>query len=400
MIRSFFFILLIANSAFAQVTKVGNDTLIDIATWNTEWFGDASNGPTDENLQYANIKNIIQKTDIDVWALCEVSATNIFSSLLTDLTAYTGELSSFSQTQKTALIWKKNKFAFVSATAVSDASEPNFNYAFVSRPPLEVVLKTINSTYTDTIYFYVLHLKANTGSADQESYNRRKDASTYLKKYLTNAVRKNRKVVVLGDFNDDLDASVVKINSNYLATPLANFIADTANYFSPSLRLSILGQSSYPNFNPPNMIDHIVNSRLLSDSFYVQNSAVVLSQLSSQVAGYLNNTTDHYPVMARYNFKRYPKPADTTSSGLNDSGLHGSFSLFPNPNNGVFYINTNSQTNNSYQVNIYNSLGELVHSSNTENQTITLPVGIANGVYTVTISKMQYTSKQKLVLLR
>ncbi len=52
----------------AQAPKLGSDTLLDIATWNVEWLGNSSNGPTDENMQYNNVKDLIGQTDFDVIA--------------------------------------------------------------------------------------------------------------------------------------------------------------------------------------------------------------------------------------------------------------------------------------------------------------------------------------------
>ena len=54
--------LLLSNVLMAQVTKVGNDTLIDIASWNVEWFCDLQNGPSNEVTQFNNVKNVITNT--------------------------------------------------------------------------------------------------------------------------------------------------------------------------------------------------------------------------------------------------------------------------------------------------------------------------------------------------
>jgi hypothetical protein len=180
------------SAAFAQVTKVGNDTLLDVAGWNIEWFGDLTNGPSDEALQFNNVKSVLKNTDIDIWGLAEVSNPTTFSTLLNDLAVYDGVLSGYSQTQKTALIWKKSKFDLVSSASVLT----EYSYDFASRAPLEVALKSKDNNITDTLYFYVLHFKANTGSQTEKvtSYNRRKNAAGYLKTYL-DVNRKNKKLI-------------------------------------------------------------------------------------------------------------------------------------------------------------------------------------------------------------
>lgn len=390
-----FCLSIIAN---AQVTKVGNDTLIDVACWNVEWLGDADNGPSNETLQYNNVKDVLTKTDMDVWGLAEVSNSTTFYNLLLALSAYDGTESSYSQTQKTALVWKKAKFDLISYTNINDASQPDFYNAFAGRYPLEVVLKTKGGNAVDTLYFYVVHLKANSGSGDQDSYNRRKNASVYLKKFL-DTQRRNKKVIVLGDWNDDVDRSVVMINSSYLESPFQNFVNDSAKYLFTSLSLSLAGETSYPNFNPKNMIDHQLNSRALSDSFYVKRSAAVMKQLSTQISGYTNNTSDHYPVYARYNFKRYPKvtPVDTPHSGLNSWDVAGGLNIYPNPANKQVYL---SEPLNLTSASLIDQSGRSVPLpiAGIQQQMLVLPEGLTAGVYVLYLQTSEGVITRKLQL--
>lgn len=379
--------------AQAQVTKVGNDTLLDIACWNVEWFGDATsgNGPNNEPLQYANVKSVLQNADIDVWGLAEVSNTNTFATLLAELTDYSGLESSYSQTQKTALIWKKSMFTLLGSTNISDVTEPNFSNAFAGRAPLEVALATKGNAIKDTIYFYVVHLKANSSGDNQPNYNRRKDASAYLKKYLDNN-RKGKKVVVLGDWNDDVDASVIKVSGSYLETPFANFINDSANYFFTSRALSFAGETSYPNFNPKNMIDHMLNTKALLDSFYIQNSCMVLKQLSAQITSYTSSTSDHYPVMSRYNLKRYLKsevpdttPQDTTPpTGLSVISGNIIMHCYPNPASGKLFVETLDKINS---LELYALTGQLLFTAqpNATHYTLLFPEKTISGIYLLKI---------------
>ena len=55
-----------------NIPKIGNDTLLEVGAWNIEWFGDTGYGPTDETLQFNNVKAVIEKTDLDVLALEEM----------------------------------------------------------------------------------------------------------------------------------------------------------------------------------------------------------------------------------------------------------------------------------------------------------------------------------------
>ncbi|MFN5885646.1 MAG: hypothetical protein ACK445_09925 [Bacteroidota bacterium] len=89
--------------AKAQVPKIGVDSLLDVACWNVEWFGNTSNGPTNEALQFDNVKQVLVNTDFDVWGLCEVSEFSTYMNLQSQLPKYESILASYSQTQKTAL---------------------------------------------------------------------------------------------------------------------------------------------------------------------------------------------------------------------------------------------------------------------------------------------------------
>lgn len=286
----FFFGLNLSLVNAQNFPKLGNDTLLDVACWNVEWFGDVSNGPSDETTQFNNVKALLDKTDIDVFALEEVSNLNTYTNLSNQLaTKYETYISSFSATQKMALYWRKSMFDVIGPQTQDILTGEMFTFA--SRPPLQVCLKTLGGTKTDTIYFIVVHLKA---MSDLDSYNRRKSASALLKTYVeTNLVGK--KYIILGDWNDDLDASTYQNQE----TPFKNFL--DAKYTFPSKELTDIGKSSYA-FNV-NMIDHLMNSKTL-DSFYYTGSARVFDNAGTYADNFSQNTSDHWPVYAFYNWKR------------------------------------------------------------------------------------------------
>ncbi len=304
----------------AQVPKLGNDTLLDIACWNTEWLGNTSNGPSDEQLQYDNVKLVMNNTDIDVWGLCEVSDNTTYTNLVNQLPRYQSVISTFSQTQKTALFYRSSMFDIISTQQV--LTESQYNYDFAGRTPLEVVLKTKNAAVIDTIYFYVVHLKA---ISEQESYNRRKNAAAHLKTFLE-VNRAGKKTVVIGDWNDDLDIATF----GSLETPFKNFLSDTARYFFTTYPLSLAGKKSYAFING-SMIDHQLISKPLK-SFYVEGSSVVLDQMPTFISNFSNNTSDHYPVLSFFNLKRY-----TSNVSIDENRLLP-VELFISPDGNYLYI--------------------------------------------------------------
>jgi len=241
-----------------NIPKIGNDTILDIGEWNIEWFGDTGYGPTDETLQFNNVKAVIEKTDLDVLALEEMSNPASFISLTNSLPNYSSVNSTFSQTQKMCLFYKKNMFNFINAEHILASS----NYDFASRQPLMVSLATKgDSLNIDTMYFVVVHLKANsdaTAARKLESYNRRKRASDALKIYIETTLL-NKKYFILGDWNDRLDYS---IHNGIDTTPFKQLL--DAKYNFTTKPLADAGKSSYAFIN--GFIDHMLISPRL-DSF-------------------------------------------------------------------------------------------------------------------------------------
>lgn len=273
---------------FSQVPNYGNDNLLDVGCWNLEWFGSTGYGPTNEQLQFNNVKQVLNNTDIDLWGLTEVSSNTAYQQLLTDLPQYGGMLATYNQTQKTALLYKKELFEVISSNHILTSS--SFNYDFAGRPPLEIVLKTKSTYAPDTIYVVVIHLKAY---ADQESYDRRKGAATRLKNYYLNN-RLDKKTIVLGDWNDDLDESTF----NGIETPFQLFLDNPDDYFFPTKALSDAGKTSYA-FYSGSFLDHImVTTPLIAD--YVSGSANVLDMMPTYISNFSQNTSDHYPVISSF----------------------------------------------------------------------------------------------------
>ena len=278
-----------------NIPALGSDTSIDAACWNVEWLGDASNGPTNEKLQLNNATAVLTKTNLDLWALCEVSSPAVWDSIKKRMPGFSGTISTWSQTQKTALLFRDSLFKLLYSRHILAIYDREFAYG---RLPLEVALQAKIGGRTDTLYVIVLHLKANTGTTAEktESYDLRKRSSEALKDYLD--LQKSKKYLVLGDWNDDLDQSIY----NNLPTPFSKLLADTANYAFTSKALTLAGQRSTTGFS--NMIDHHLINRALKH-YYIQSSAAVFRP-DAYIIGYATNTSDHYPVWARFDFRRNP----------------------------------------------------------------------------------------------
>ncbi len=284
---------------FAVVPAKGASNTLDFGSYNIEWFGDPANGPTNEALQLSNVRDVISGSDLDIWGFEEVVDSAQFTSLRTQLTGYSGFVanspivvdgpayySDFSNTeQKVGILYKSSIATLLGAKIILKAND----YDFGGRPPMEVSLRVTLNGVTQDIIVIVLHMKCCT---DQTSYQRRVNASNALKAYL-DATYPTQKVWVIGDWNDDVDTSIMTGS----ASPFKNFVDATTTYRFPTKALSDAGVTSTVNYT--DMIDHHLFTNEV-DPTYVAGSAEVY-RVDQYIASYGTTTTDHYPVLSRYN---------------------------------------------------------------------------------------------------
>ncbi|MCD8446768.1 InlB B-repeat-containing protein [Tenacibaculum finnmarkense] len=304
--------------------KIAKDKTLDIVTWNIEWFGDQTNSPAAGNpnsdkIQKEKVKEVLLGLDADVIAVQEIADIILFKELVTELPAYDFILSNaFSYPnnttgtpQKLGFIYKKSVVNFKSSTPLLKAIHPYYNgndesaiqdfphptkasfFASGRLPFLMTADVTLNNT-TEEFSFIVLHARANNNSDAQNRYDMRKYDIEVLKKELdTNFSTKN--VVLLGDYNDDVDQTVVRVNTS--TSTYDAFIQDPTNYTITTTALSKAGFRSYPSF--PNLIDHITISNELNDN-YLSGSEKVHYELYNNE--YTKTASDHLPVSVRLKF--------------------------------------------------------------------------------------------------
>jgi endonuclease/exonuclease/phosphatase family metal-dependent hydrolase len=304
---------------FVTVPSQGSSTALDVASWNLEWFGDASNGPTNESLQQSNVHDVIAGTDADVWGLEEVVSQTAWNNLKAGLPGYAGVLASDANVtngsayysaseQKVALLYKTSIATLKSAKVILTANDNDF----AGRPPMEVTLSvTLNGTTQDLVVI-VLHMKAFN---DVTSWQRRQNASVALKSYL-DSTYPTQKVIVVGDWNDDVDTSITAGQPS----PYANFVGDPARYTFPTKALTDAGVASTVSFT--DMIDHQLATNELNAT-YVAGSAKVY-RVDSFIANYGTTTTDHYPVLSRWNYGGASPTVTVTSPNGGESWVGGS----------------------------------------------------------------------------
>ena len=279
------------------IPLLGTDSTLDIGTWNLEWFGDPSNGPSPEVRQLRNVTSLIDATGIDLWAVQEVGQVYQFDALASDLTAYGGLLatdpevvdgaayySDFGGNElKVGLIYRAGAITVDSARVILTG----YDHEFAGRPPLQVHLTVGDDSTATPLVVIVLHAKAGADAADRD---RRAAGSEALLAYLDERYPAAA-VLVLGDFNDDVDESITAGRPS----PYANFV-DSAGYAFPTAALSAAGESSMVFY--PDVIDHqLATDELMAH--YLEGTAAV-APAAEWIEAYAESTSDHFPVVARY----------------------------------------------------------------------------------------------------
>ncbi len=319
--------------------SISKEHTLDIVTWNVEWFGDASNGPVDDNLQMQNAKTLIETIDADLYALQEISNANLFESLVTNLEGYSGTIANFDQTQRTAYIYKEETIKVYQSQLIS--SGMNYSDWAAGRFPLELLIDATINGETREMYLYNIHAKAY---GEESDYNQRINASRQLKVFLDNQ-RRSANVMVLGDFNDE----ILQSTYNNLASPYKNFDDDT-EYTILTKSLEENGYTSYSRFS---MLDHILISSELEDEWFEGTERV---ENPNYIGNYLSETSDHYPVWTRF---LYGTPTNIEAeSQLNKSEM--GFILhpnYPNPFNPSTTISFELQTPANVEFQVVDVMG-------------------------------------------
>lgn len=303
---------------------------LDVVAWNLEWFGSTNYGPTNEALQKANIKTVVKTLNADLFTLVEVSNLSVFESVVAELNSegfvYKDTCSSRlsyedngEDGQRICFLYKPSVFSNVSARHMFQSLDDSLNNMltptvlanfpdeeksrFWASGRLPFILTadiSLPAQPLTNISFVGVHARANTSTNPTEAlsrYNMRKFDVEALRDSLA-VYYPDSAIIILGDFNDDLDFTVAN-NAGVLddVSSYEAYINDPTEYKLVSKKLSLNGKKSTTGFS--DMIDHLITTNELA-SQYIPNS-VRVGNPEAYIAAYGSTTTDHYPVMARFN---------------------------------------------------------------------------------------------------
>ena len=259
----------------------GDDSSLDIATWNIEWF--PKNGQT--TAEY--VGQILYQLDLDVLAMQELDDKTAFDQMVSELSNYTGYYES---------AW----FAGLAYIYKSDVVQINSIYEIYTTSPYWSAFPrspmVMDMNFMGENYFIINnHFKCcGDGNFDMDDESdeetRRYNAVNLLKEYIDTYLP-DKNVIVLGDLNDD----IAEPTQNNV---FQNILNDTENYTFVDYNIASGNSSdwSYPSW--PSHLDHILITNELFDEY--DNSDVLTIKIDDYLDGGWNeydyNVSDHRPV--------------------------------------------------------------------------------------------------------
>lgn len=264
------------NPFSACVVSFEQGENLEIATFNLEQFPKTNNTVT-------HTANLIKHLNADIIALQEVANEGALKQLTDQLVGWEYVISPEpKQSLALAYLIKKTEIARTEEdTTIWFNETENDDYYFPRAP---FVIKVVHRRSNQEFLLVNLHLKA---MGDKKSVERRRVASTMLKDYM-DAHYPDTFVLVLGDFNDELDEE----NTN--DEVFSNFTDDTENYRFADMSIATDSTEywSYPGW--PSHIDHI----LITDEWFKYLDTTMTIRPNACFINYDNYISDHRPVVA------------------------------------------------------------------------------------------------------
>ncbi|MFN8356974.1 MAG: DUF5689 domain-containing protein [Spirosomataceae bacterium] len=378
-------------------SNIARSKTFNVATWNMNWFGNTSNGPTDETLQQNNAKVVLDSLKADLYVVEEVANLPAFRSLVAKLSGYKGfcatsvsQVGNLDDNQRVCFIYRTAVVDSVGAKVLLKGANnlPNYpenkpeQFWASGRLPFLFICDATIQGVKKRLHVVGIHARANTGTtlAENELKYRQRRYDVEVLKDTLDAQYKSANVLLVGDYNDDVDETVSDITSTKESSYI-KMVQDTANYQPITKALSDAGFRTYLTYG--NVIDHITVSKNLK-SAYLKNSAGV--ELAFRyITNYATTTSDHIPVVARFDL------------GLPITALHPTLSqevvVFPNPTNGALRW-TNSTP--FQEARIYSLTGILISQNTLVSQDIDLSV-LPTGTYLVELRAGDGVSVRRLV---
>ncbi|WP_431211484.1 T9SS type A sorting domain-containing protein [Puia sp. P3] len=330
----------VAPDTTATISLKGNSlppaSTMSIVSWNLDYFGSPEwgAGPIDKSSQTAAIGAILPSLHADVYALQEVVNESSLQAIVASMPGYAYSISTYGSHSNPsdptpATLDTVQKLAFVYDTVKVKNIQLNSLLTTGTRLPADVATRyysdwtngrypymltasvTLDNRNGDTIVRKIRFINIHATVGNQlTAYNSRWRGAFALDS-LIQSNYKNDNVIVLGDYNDDLNRSVTsgKDTSSYMP-----FIRDSQLYQFPTRTLDLQNENSEINKTG------VLENMLLNNStaaWYLPFSATVLSEVSSGNSSFGSTVTSHYPVVTQLSFAPPIVPLPVTLLNFN-----------------------------------------------------------------------------------
>ncbi|WGK64513.1 DUF5689 domain-containing protein [Croceiramulus getboli] len=361
---------------------VAKTETFDVVTWNIEWFGDEANSPAagspmSDAVQRDSVATILRGLDADVYAVQEIADDALFAELVALLPGYDFILSDAVSRpdgeppfQRVGFIYNTTTVTPLATRPLLETIHPLYNggddsflvnypsetdrfYASGRLPFLMTANVTINGVEKE-MDLVALHARANSSNDPQNRYDMRKYDVEVLKDSLDTQFS-NRNLILLGDYNDDVDETVADITST--VSSYVAYTNDATNYNIVSSALSDQGLRSF--VFRENMIDHIAITDELFEN-YLEESVTVHYEFYDN--DYTRTASDHFPVSARFQLE------SLTISEVN-----------------TINVSCAGAEDGTATVSVQGGFAPYVYSWS-DGQTTAAAVGLSAGIYTVTVT--------------
>jgi hypothetical protein len=338
--------------------NISKEYTFDVAAWNLEWFGSSGNGPADNELQLQNALKVMIEIDADVFVLEEITDLNTFSSLVSYLDGYSGGCSPAvsgggepDQAQRVCFVFKDKTVTPVRISPLLKGTLPiavypeTFERFWASgRLPALLECDVKVDGVERRMHIIGIHARANRNTPEERElvYNMRMKDIEVLKDSL-DFYYPNASIIMAGDFNDDVDETVV---SGLKESTYSVFVNDAENWKALTKELSDARQKSYIGYD--NVIDHVIVSNELFGSAIPMGTELLLPFLN--IEEYAETTSDHLPVLSRFMLKSVLTANELTEI---DSVI-----IYPNPTQGNLKIEIPDEQ--KAVVKLLNIKGELI----------------------------------------
>ena len=385
---------LVAPARAQTVPARGSDATFDVASWNLEFFGEPTMGPSNDALQLDNVVAVIEQAEIDLWALQEVVDPTEWNQLRDRVRddGYEGLLgpqvsSTAAFDQRLAFIYNPSVVSVIGSRTILSGTN------FGGRAPFELQARVAIDGQARTLRVIGFHAKAST---DQDSYDKRDRAAAELKAYIDDRITRGESVILLGDFNDYL----LRSTRSSEPSPYRAFVSDP-DYVAVTLPIEQANLRTFCSNSActsGSVRDHMIITADLSAE-YVDGSGDRYGQVLTGVTNYVSSTSDHIPVLAQFSFR------PTAGEDVLAPGVVALLPPAPNPFEGSVRLRFVLEAPSDARLDVFDALGRRVASLagafGAGEQSVQLDAGaLAPGAYLVRLTAAGEVRTRRIVRAR